>query len=82
MDLTRLAAKQKRYKDILSFTENEVMSPSLKPQLLTALANYRSALATSWKKQSCEGDDLRNLDSIERELEKLHNEARLRTSSK
>lgn len=82
MDLSRLAAKQKRYKDLLAFTDQEVAIPFLKPHLLAALANYRSALAACWKKQSCGGDDLRNLDSIERELEKLHNEARLRTSLK
>jgi hypothetical protein len=82
MDLPRLAAKQKRYKDILHFTETEVTDARIKPQLLQALANYRLALAQCWSKQSITAEDLNSLGSIERTLDELHNGARLRTSSK
>jgi len=82
MDLPRLAAKQKRYKDILRFAEQEVTDPILKPNLLKTLQTYQATLAACWKKQGCEGSDVAQIDAIERQLEKLHNEARLRTSSK
>jgi hypothetical protein len=82
MELPRLAAKQKRYKDILHFTENEVTDTRIKPQLLQALASYRLALASCWTKQAITDEDLKALRSLERDLEELHNDARLRTSSK
>lgn len=82
MDLQRLAAKQKRYKDILRFAEHEVPDPVIKPHLLNALKSYQAALAACWNKQACEPSDITQIASIERELEKLHNDARLRVSSK
>jgi hypothetical protein len=82
MDLPRLAAKQKRYKDILHFTETEVTDARIKPQLLQTLATYRRALAQCWTQQTITPEDLAKLGSIERSLDELHNGARLRTSSK
>jgi hypothetical protein len=82
MELPRLAAKQKRYKDILHFTEHEVMDPAIKPKLLRTLASYRLALAQCWSQQAITDADLTALGSIERDLEELHNDARLRTSLK
>jgi hypothetical protein len=82
MDLPRLAAKQKRYKDILHFTEHEVSDPVVKPKLLRTLATYRAALAQCWSKQAVTDQDLTTLGSIERDLAELHNDARLRTSMK
>lgn len=82
MELPRLAAKQKRYRDILAFSNEETLDPSLKPPLLQTLANYRSALAQCWRQGNITSQDLLTLDSIERELEKLHNDARLRTAHK
>jgi len=82
MELPRLAAKQKRYKDILEFTNNEVLDLALKPSLLERLSQYRLALADCWKRGEVTGEDSMRLDSIERELEKLHNDARLRTAQK
>lgn len=82
MELPRLASKQKRYKDILHFTEHEVHDPAVKPKLLSALATYRLALAQCWSKQTITEQDLATLGSIERDLAELHNDARLRTSMK
>jgi hypothetical protein len=81
MELPRLAAKQKRYKDILEFAHNEVTDPGVKPSLLKALANYRSALTKCWDAQKIAPEDLLNIDSIERELDALQNQARLRSNA-
>jgi len=82
MELPRLAAKQKRYKDILEYTSNEVQDPTVKAALLKTLAQYRLALAEFWKHGAVSGEDAARIDSTERELEKLHNDARLRTAQK
>ena len=82
MELPRLAAKQKRYKDILEFTTNEVQDPALRTALLNTLAQYRLALAECWKRGTVSGEDSTRIDSTERELENLHNDARLRTAQK
>jgi hypothetical protein len=82
MDLPRLAAKQKRYKDILKFTNTEVGDAVLKPSLLHTLAQYRLALAECWRRGAVTPEASSQIDSIERELEKLHNDARLRTAQK
>ena len=82
MEPQRLAARQKRYRDILHFAQNEVMDPQLKSKLLSTLSKYRGVLGEYWKQPTTEGSELKAIDSIERELEKLHNDCRLRTSSK
>lgn len=82
MELPRLAAKQKRYRDILRYAEQELSDPNLKPALLKTLAAYRLALADCWKKQGADSTLTNQLDSIERELEALHNQAHLRTANK
>ncbi len=77
MELQRLAAKQKRYHDIKDFAENEVKDPLVRAHLLEALQSYRRALAQCWSKQAVNEEDVREVDSIERTLESLHNDARL-----
>ena len=82
MELSRLASKQKRYRDILLFTEKELTDLHLKPKLLSTLASYRLALAECWKKQAVDADDAARIDSVERDLDSLYNQAHLRTASK
>jgi hypothetical protein len=78
MNLTRLAAKQKRYLDIQHFTETEAHDPTVKQRLNQTLELYRSALAQIWRDQDApRPESERNLESIERDLERLHNDARL-----
>jgi len=77
MHLQRLAAKHKRYLDVLAFAEHEVENRAIRAELLDALRSYKLALAQSWQKQSIEKTDEERLNSIERTLETLHNEARL-----
>lgn len=81
MELPRLAAKQKRYKDVLRYTSTERVDPLTKPKLLTTLQKYHEALAMCWKAQGGTPEDDTRIASIERELDKLFNDARLRTTS-
>ena len=78
MDLRRLAAKQKRALDWAAFAENELQEPSLKPIIDRTLAEYKRALADCWKRQEITAADVEKIDSLERDLEQLNNEARLR----
>lgn len=80
MELSRLAAKQKRYMDVLLFTESEVLDSSIKPNLLRVLAEYKGALANCWKEQKITEQDIFVLGSLERELDALYNQAHLRSN--
>ena len=80
MELPRLAAKQKRYLDILHFTQNEVGDPTVKPYLLKTLRDYKLALAKCWNDGKVSPEDQAQIDSLERELERLHGQARLRSN--
>jgi hypothetical protein len=82
MEISRLAAKQKRYKDILYFTETEVRDEQLRGRLLSTLALYRTTLARRWETPSSALELDSTLTSLERTLAELHNEARLKTSQR
>lgn len=76
MELPRLVAKQKRLMDVLRYTQESPLDPDVKGRLLNALMRYRQALAAAWRTPENPTD----IDSIERELETLFNDARLRTT--
>jgi hypothetical protein len=78
MDLKRLAAKQKRYNDWLRFTNEELQDLTLKPTIMGRLSDYKKALAACWSKGAATPDDESLISSLERDLEQLNNEARLR----
>lgn len=79
MELPRLAAKQKRYSDISRFLDAEDVDPLTKPKLAKTLEEYRRALAAAWKNQGTITQDDTVLLSLERQLDALFNDARLRT---
>jgi hypothetical protein len=81
MELTRLAAKQKRHKDLSLFAEQEVRELRLRKAFGELLGRYQDAIAHCWRAQALRPEDLTGLDSIERDLDALCNEARLRTAS-
>jgi hypothetical protein len=81
MELPRLAAKQKRYMDILHFAQEEVQDSVVKPNLLKVLAEYKGALAKFWSDGAATPQNVAAIESIERELEALHNQARLRSNA-
>lgn len=80
MELSRLAAKQKRYMDVLHFVNNALLDPSVKPNLLRVLAEYKGALANCWKEQNITEQDIFLLGSLEREIDALYNQAHLRSN--
>jgi hypothetical protein len=81
MELSRLASRQKRYRDLTLFASTEAMPRELKQSLEKVLARYREALADCWRRQSVTAEDLASIDSLDRELESLSNAARLRTTA-
>ena len=81
MELSRLASRQKRYRDLTVFAATEVAVPGLKQALEKTLALYREALADCWRKQAVSAEDLVRLDSLDRELESISSAARLRTAA-
>ena len=82
MELPRLAAKQKRYMDVLRYATTEHVNPVTKPKLLTTLKNYQAALASCWRSQGGTPEQESHVASIERELDTLFNDARLRTTTR
>jgi hypothetical protein len=81
MELPRLAAKQKRYMDVLRYATTERIDPITKPKLLTALKEYQSALTACWRSQGGSPSEELRVASLERDLDNLFNDARLRSSA-
>ena len=77
MDAKRLAAKQKRYQDWSKFFAQELKDVTLQPEVKAHLSDYRQLLAEVWKSGAT--DSLATqIDSVERDLERLNHEARVR----
>lgn len=79
MELPRLAAKQKRYRDVLQYVATEPIDPVTKSSILTTLHNYRAALAACWRAQGGAPEEDQRVATLERELDALFGSARLRT---
>jgi hypothetical protein len=82
MELPRLAAKQKRYMDVLRYATSENVDALTKPKLLSTLKKYQAALASCWRSQGGSAEDDSLVASLERELDTLFNDARLRTTTR
>jgi len=81
MELPRLAAKQKRYRDVLRYAGTECIDPTTKSQILTTLTTYKSALAACWRSQGGSPEEEQRVATIEREIDALFSSARLRTTA-
>ncbi len=79
MELPRLAAKQKRYRDVLRYVETERMDATTKSRILATLSIYKAALAGCWRAQGGTTAEDDRVATIERELDALFGSARLRT---
>ncbi|MEN9845186.1 MAG: hypothetical protein RIS36_333 [Pseudomonadota bacterium] len=79
MELPRLAAKQKRYRDVLHYVTTEHVDPLTKSSILATLENYRAALAVCWRAQGGSPEDVLRVATLERQLDALSGSARLRT---
>jgi hypothetical protein len=78
MDAKLLAGKQKRYNNWKRFASEELQDPSLLPAITSHLEEYRLALAEVWRIGTTEKSLLFRIESLERILADLNNEARLR----
>lgn len=79
MELPRLAAKQKRYRDVLRYVETEKMDAATKTRILATLTTYKAALAGCWRSQGGTPEEEQRVATIEREIDALFGSARLRT---
>ncbi len=76
--MKQLAEKQKRLKDWKYWLEHETEDPAIKVQTSQTLQNYSELLFNCWEKGQISIDDSRKLEDLERRLEQLNEEARLR----
>jgi hypothetical protein len=79
MELPRLAAKQKRYMDVLRYVDTEHIDPATRSSILATLKSYRVALAACWRSQGGTPEEEQQVAKIEREIDALFGSARLRT---
>jgi hypothetical protein len=78
MDLSRLTAKNKRYLDWLRYTNEELNDPSLRAPTLTLLEEFRTLIQRCWTAGKVTDQDSAALADLERRLEQLNQEARVR----
>lgn len=77
MDLSTLAAKQKRVRDWSEFLFTDGLDESLRLELGTTLELYKKVLVSCWERQTISADDQRLMASYERQLEELNDRVRL-----
>lgn len=77
MDAKRLAAKQKRFQDWSKFFAHELRDKTLQPEIDSQLSTYRQLLAEVWKSGATDSL-VTKIDSVERDLERLDHEVRVR----
>ena len=80
-DLSRLAAKQKRYADWHKFTKNQVKDRGLQETTFKLPEEYKKNLAQVVSSGADANLLGQKIDDIERQLEQLNSEARLRSRS-
>ncbi|RMG41099.1 MAG: hypothetical protein D6719_09210 [Candidatus Dadabacteria bacterium] len=81
MELSELAARQKRLKFFSRILPHSLSDSRLKERAAELLNSYRNLLAKVWETQSITEDDRLKLLSLERELEELTEAARLNEHS-
>lgn len=77
MDISQLAAKQKRILEWRDFLETSSLSPKLAEQISSTLEVYAKILVDCWKKGGVSTDAAAQLAHTERELEMLNESVRL-----
>ena len=81
MELSDLARKQKRIKSWTSFLNNEVSDDSIRAQTVEALKLYRNYLSKCWEQRKISAEDKLKIEDLERQLEQLNEDARLRSGA-
>ena len=79
MDISRIAAKQKRLMSWLEFAEdkNSVRDEGLRKKILEQLLQYKKILSDVWQRRSASEVDELTMANLERQLAKLNEDARL-----
>lgn len=77
MNLSSLARREKRLKDWSEFLATEVHDEELCRRTSLALQQYRNLLTKCWENGEVGEEDETQLQSAERELEELNEEARM-----
>lgn len=79
MNLDRLAACQKRILAWQDFLETHEISNSVRLKTLDTIKEYRNLLVRCWEQNRITDEDVNHLNDLERRLEGLNEDARLRT---
>ena len=82
MELSSLGAKNKRVASWTKFAELEVQDFDVRAQMLDGLRAYRTLLARLWQAGQINQEDEKELLNLERKLESLSEEGRLRVVPK
>ena len=78
MDLSLLAAKQKRIKDWNDFVaEGGVQDARLKSEVVSAIDRFKKVLVKCWEEQKISPEDEQMIRDCERKLEQLNEESRM-----
>lgn len=80
MDISQLAAKQKRILEWRDFLEVSNIPQNLKDRISNTLEVYAKILIDCWKKGSCSPEYVAQLANVERELEMMNDSVRLTAS--
>ena len=81
LTLPSLAAKQKRAAQWLEFAHEKIRDESLRSHVVEQIESLREILRRCWENQSVSDADHANILDLERVLEQLNEEARLRVGS-
>ena len=79
-DLSWLSAKQKRLITWENFVEHEIQDEDMKEQTGKLIGAFSAALLKIWENNAYSDQDKMNLEDLERKLEQLNEESRLRTA--
>ena len=83
LELSRLAAKQKRLQDWRKFlSQGSVQPEELKQRTNKVLEDYAAVLEHCWEEKNLTDENLKKIDDLERQLEELNEEARVRVVAK
>jgi hypothetical protein len=77
MELSLLAARQKRAKDWSEALENALLDQALRDRTRQRLSDYKGLLLKCWEEQAVSADAAQKLADLERELESLNELARV-----
>ncbi|MCO6432154.1 MAG: hypothetical protein J5J00_14950 [Deltaproteobacteria bacterium] len=80
--LAWLARKQKRLKDWKTFADTEIQDAGIRKETKSKLLAYAAVLERVWENQSLDAASAEEIDELERVLEQLNEEARLRVVGK